>query len=40
MPVKSPKKEDPICPECWPTGWPEGARFSGCVHGDWEREIS
>lgn len=37
MPVKSPKKDGPICLECWPQGWPPDAPLAGCVHGAWER---
>lgn len=30
----------PLCPECLPDGWPEGAQQSvGCAHGMWIRRM-
>lgn len=31
----------PLCPHCFPRGWPPGAEQSvGCEHGGWVREWS
>ncbi len=29
----------PCCPECHPSGWPEGWTGYGCPHGIWARRI-
>lgn len=29
----------PLCPDCFPSGWPELARSVGCQHGMWIRDV-
>jgi hypothetical protein len=36
-PAPEPEPEAPICPECWPDGWPALDCAAMCEHGKWSR---
>lgn len=33
------EEPEPLCPQCFPDGWPADATNAGCAHGQWFREV-